>query len=146
MNKDLYLSAFQIINLQNQLSDSIESIGLRFEYDEGPIGTALSGIINESVEIIIKALGLHEKSFPTNCLINGTIYGTTCEVLFTEDDNQEYAITVDDFYDFVYYAHADYDAQLLFWDALVEKNEDAKIKVNKLNHGVIGVDCSRFNV
>ena len=146
MNKDSYLSAFKIINLQNQLCDSIESIGLRFEYDDGPIGTVLSGIINESVEIIINALGLHEKSFPTNCLIDGTIYGTTCEVLFTEDDNKDYAITVDDFYDFVYYATADYNTQLLFWDALVEKDTVAKDKINQLNHGKIGVDCSRFSV
>ena len=146
MNKNSYLSAFKIINLQNQLCGSIESIGLRFEYDDGPIGTALSGMVNESVSIILDSLGLHEESFETNCSINGTIYRTTCDVLFADDHNQEYAITVDDFYDFVYYAHADYDAQLLFWDALVEKNEDAKIKINKLNHGVIGVDCSRFNV
>jgi hypothetical protein len=138
MNREIYDRAFNILTTQSNMCAKLEDIGLRFEYGDGFVGKALESLINDSESIIIAALGLHEVSVSRQVNIFGTIYPTDDAALYTDDNDPEWSITMDDFCEFFYHAIRNEATRELMWEAMANKNIDAKSKYNALGHGRIG--------
>jgi hypothetical protein len=138
MNRTIYDIAFNILETQSSICDKLESVGLRFEYGSGFVGESLESLINDAENIILESLGLHEVSVDSKMLIAGDLWPATIEVLRPEDNNSEWSITMEDFYEFFYQAIKNPTIRDLMWKAMVDKDQDAKNKYNDLKCGRIG--------
>ena len=138
MNKTIYDTAFNIMKTQNEMCSNMEKFGLRFEYGDGLVGKALESLINDSETIILESLGLHFVSKNVKTMICGESWPTTVDVLYREDENPEWAITADDFFEFFYKSIDDENLRDLMWRVMVERREEAKEEYNKLGIGKIG--------
>ena len=138
MNRTIYDTAFNILSTHNDFCNNLESIGLRFEYGDGFVGEKLLSLINDAESIIREALGLHEVSLDAKVRVNGNSWQTTIEILYTEDEDPNWAITSDDFCEFFYQAQKNDQVKDLMWRAMVDKNVEAKEEYNKMGHGRIG--------
>lgn len=138
MNRTIYDAAFHILSTQNDCCNKLEYMGLRFEYGDGFIGEKLLSLLNDAQEIIKETLGLHEVSRDAKVYIGGDYWPTTIEVLYTENEDPDWAMTTDDFYEFFYQAQKNETVKDLMWKAMVEKDVEAKEEYNKMEHGRIG--------
>jgi hypothetical protein len=138
MNRTTYDAAFRIMKTQKEMCSKLESVGLRFEYGDGFTGKSLESLINDSETIILESLGLHFVSKNTKTTLCGESWPTTVEVLYSEDDNPEWAITADDFFEFFYKAIDNNHLQDLMWRIIVARDYDAKTEYNKLGIGKVG--------
>lgn len=132
MNKTSYDSAFEILRIQNNVCNQIEGSGLSFEYGSGFVGSALLKLFTNATNIIKASLGLHVVSENCVCKINGIDYPTTVCVLYTEDNSPDWAVTEDDFNNFLNEAIENKILQTLMWEAIVNKNVQAKMQLNSM--------------
>ena len=139
MNRNIYEAAFDILVIQNEICNNLEKLGLRFEYGDGVVGQTLEKLLNKSESVIIESLGLHEVTEGATCTIGGQKYHVDLEMLYTEDNDSDWSITCDDFYEFFYCAIKDLTIRDLMWRAMVNKDVVAKEQFNALNKGRIGV-------
>ena len=138
MNRTIYDSAFNILKTQSEMCNKLESIGLRFEYGDGFVGKTLESLINDSETIIIESLGLHSAYRNTKTTICGEVWPVEVEVLYGDDENSEWSITVDDFSEFFYKAIDNAHLRDLMWRIMIERDEAAKDEYHKLKIGKIG--------
>jgi hypothetical protein len=123
---------------QGEMCSSLENIGLRFEYGDGFVGKALESLVNNSETIVLESLGLHFVSKNTKATLCGESWPISVEVLYGEDENPEWAITADDFFEFFYKAVDNEHLQDIMWKAMVDRDQSAKGEYNQLNIGKIG--------
>lgn len=138
MNRTIYDTAFNIIKTQGEMCSNLENIGLRFEYGDGFVGKALESLINDSETIVLESLGLHFVSKNTKTNLCGESWPVSVEVLYGEDENPEWAITADDFFDFFYKAIDNEHLRDLMWRVIVDRDAATKDEYNKLGIGEIG--------
>ena len=138
MNKTVYDTAFNIMKTQSDMCSNLEKVGLRFEYGDGFVGKALESLINDSETIILESLGMHFVSKNTKTTLCGESLPVSVEVLYGKDENPEWAITADDFFEFFYKAIDDEHLRNLMWQIAVNRNHAAKDEYNQLNIGKIG--------
>ena len=110
----------------------------KLEYGDGFVGKKLLSLINDAQEIVKESLGLHEVSRDAKVYIGTDCWPTTIEILYTKDEDPDWAITADDFYEFFYQAQKDESVKELMWEAMTNRNVEAKEEYNKMGHGRIG--------
>ena len=130
MGKEAYLAAFEILKTQNNMCNTLEDIGLHFEYGTGPIGIALEELINKSFTIVKDTLGIQINPQTRKININGHVQTAQFDVFFIGDYDENFTITEDDFSEFVFYAIHSRKLQDWFWRAMVEKDEEARTLFN----------------
>ena len=115
------------------------SIGINFEYGHGFVGETLQSLIDNSETIIKESLGLSQcVPIEKMCCINGVDYPVSVDVLHTKEQDPEWSITYDDFYEFFYKAIENEEIREIFWNAFTNKDLSAKEKYNSLKIGYIG--------
>lgn len=138
-NKNIYESAFMLLKEKKIFEDKLSDIGVNFEYGNGAIGSFMESIVNNTDTIIQESLGLHIITIPTRCKIMGASYGIDLDIFCQEDENLDWAMTCDDFYNFLYNAIMSEKVRELAWKAFVERDVEAKEKFNALkSFGKIG--------
>jgi hypothetical protein len=138
MSKTVYDAAFRVLKTQSEICSKFESIGLRFEYGDGFFGKSLESLINDSETIILESLGLHLVTKNTNTVFCGAFGSMPVDVLYSMDNDPDWAITNDDFCEFFYKAIDDEHLRNLMWRVMVDRDSDAKDEYNKLRIGKIG--------
>ena len=131
MNKEVYKAAFNIMKTQNDICNQFEDIGFNFEYGSGFMGTALENLLNQSYTIIKSVMNFNYKTLYKTILIGGCPQNVSFDVFYIGEYDENWAITEDDFSDFVHFAINSEKMQEWFWQAMVERNEVAKEQFNK---------------
>lgn len=132
MSKKIYDLAFENLQVERRMSNHFEEMGLSFEYGSGFWGKQLETLCANNNQIILNALGLHAKTHTRTLYISGEEFVCDYEVLYRDDNDSEFTITYDEFFDFIDAAIRNTQLRELFWDAIVEKNIEAKNRINKL--------------
>lgn len=131
VNKDVYFAAFNVLKTQNNICNMFEDIGLNFEYGSGVIGVALEDLSNQAYSIIKSIMDFNCKTLYRNITINGIQQNICFDVLYIGEYDEDWAITEDDFSDFVHTAIDSKKLQDWFWNAMVDRDEMAKEQFNK---------------
>lgn len=142
-NKIIYKTAIESLRKQREFESKLDNLGFHFEYGEGIFGLYCNDIFNNNELIIRESMGLHIESVPATCTINGIKHPIVLEILYREDHDDDFSITMDDFIDFVgnlAFNSNDYEElSELLWKAIVEKDEQSKKIYNeKAKRNVIG--------
>lgn len=144
MDKRLvYENIFECIDAQNEFCTKLENLGLRFEYGDGPIGKYLEGNLNRYNEIIIEVLGLHEKQHPKSVHFSGQRIPITLAVLYAEDEDVNWAITMDDFFEVLYDAQNNSNLKAWLYEAIVERDQKAKDAITK-HYGQVKIGVQQY--
>lgn len=133
MNRDAYDSAFAVMKSQANVCNAFDDIGLRFEYGDGVIGTSLENIINNAYTIIRSVMGFQTKTYTKKIIISGYTQTVSFDVLYVGEYDEAWAITEDDFSDFVHIAVDSCKMQDMFWKAMIERDEDSKAQFNQIS-------------
>jgi hypothetical protein len=120
------------------MCDQLERVGLDFEYGSGCVGQALGSLINDAQLIVIEALGLHEMPIDKPFRIYHESWPTTIDVLYTEDNDPDWSITMDDFFEFFNQAIKNPAVRELMWNAMANKDIESREIYNAMNCGRIG--------
>ena len=145
MNRTIYQTAIKSLKRQREFESKLDGIGLKFEYGEGLFGTFCDNVFNDCELIIRESLGLHIEHESGCYSIDGVKHPISFEVLYRNDHDIDFSITMDDFLEFVseIVYKVDTDVEIisdLIWKALVEKDTAAKEQYNKIKKRcVIGV-------
>ena len=143
-NKTIYKTAIESLRKQREFESKLDNLGFHFEYGEGIFGLYCNDIFNNNELIIRESMGLHIESLSTTCTINGVKHPIILEILYREDHDDDFSITMDDFIDFISelaFKNNDNYEELseLLWKAIVEKDEHAKKLYNdKAKRTVLG--------
>lgn len=129
--KLIYDSLMDCIDNQREMENKLEAIGLRFEYGDGAVGTFMEKNINKHNDCIIEVLGLHEKSYDKPAVICGTRMLVDLAIFYTEDEDVDWAITADDFFEVLYDAENKPFLRDLIFNTFVNKDVAAKEAINK---------------
>jgi hypothetical protein len=142
MSKAAYDAAFEMLKSEKDFEDRMIAIGFNFEYGSGFVGKHFETILNNCETIIKESLGMHPVSKEGTCEISGINYPITIDILYPEDENDDFSITEDDFCEFCYAVlnnpNVGTELQDLMWKSIVERDVEAKEKFNSFKHGLIG--------
>ena len=133
MNKEIYKSAFAIINTQNEICNNFENIGFSIDYSSGAVGKALENLLNQAYTILDGSLDFNRKTHCRKINISGYTQEVCFDVLYVGNYDEDWTITEDDFSDFIYKAADSEELQELFWKAMVDRDENAKTHFNKIS-------------
>lgn len=132
MNREIYDAAFAAMKAQKEICTAFDDVGLRFDYGDGIIGTSLENILNHTYTIIRNVMNFQTKTYTKKILISGCPQTVNFDVLYIGECDEEWAITEDDFSDFVHTAVDSVKMQDMFWNAMTNRDEDAKAQFNKI--------------
>ena len=143
MNKIIYEKTIETLRSSREMEDMLNGIGFSFDYESGRIGNHFLTVLHNCEEMIKESLGIHSIEEKTTCYINGIDYPITVDILYTDDNDADFAITENDFCEFAnIVAYDDEIGNALkdaMWKAITEKDNDAKKKVNQLmKDGTLG--------
>lgn len=130
--KSNYDAAFRILHSLNDFCTTIESLGFEFEYEHGCFGKFAYHELCDAEQIIKNSLRLHEVEKQAIADVFGTPYRVSLYILYTEDNDDAWSITTDDFNTFLNKGQTSEMLRELMWDAIVNKNEEAKAKFNTM--------------
>ena len=121
-NKRLYDLLVEEVRLRYKMENDLEEIGFHVEYGEGIFGTFLQASINQIDMMFQNCFGLHQKI----AKVKSDFF--RCEVpvdvLYPEDNNKLYCVTLDDFSNFLCNAH-NKELTDAMWNAIVERDPQA---------------------
>ena len=132
MNKEIYKAAFAIMKTQNNICNTFEDIGFSFEYGSGSMGIALEDLSNYAYSIIKSIMNFNSKTLYRDIAINDCVQNICFDVLYLGEYDEDWAITEDDFSDFVHIATDSEKLQDWFWEAMVNRSEAAKDQFNNV--------------
>lgn len=144
MSKKIYDLAFENLEIERRMSNHFKNSGLSFEYGSGFWGENLEAMLSNNHRVIQETLGLHMKEYQKRIELNGESCIVNVYVFHTEDENSDFAITFDDFYNLVDCAIRNMQLRDLFWNAIVEKDLEAKNLISSLFEFKVGVDTTKF--
>lgn len=124
---DIYTIIMNALSLKNEIETHLKNVGIDIRYENGIVGNHI--ILADKLIYNALMLSLKMYSMSYTDTTNWSV-PVSFEVLYPDDDNELYSVTDDDFRSIIDILDANTELQNMLWDALVNKNEQARQWIN----------------
>lgn len=132
IDKNAYDKAFEVLRSIKNVENAFDNLGFSIEYGTGTLGKEFENMFEVTTDLILIAMGLHVKTHTATVRLKGCNELIDVDVFYSDDEDPEFAITMDDFCYFINYAINNPKLQLLFWTTMTEKNVNNKNTINNM--------------